>query len=206
MKPVSPVFKQTYKNYLGQIAKMDLGSAEMRIGVRIEDGAITIPLFGQLYTINENSISGPSDKKPSFDICIILCKYILLCPESLSGQKEWTAFRSFRDAGPLTTYFSNDVERAISGHFSGKINDLQKACKLLEGHEPDMEVSYDLAMKFDLLPRIPLLLLFNDGDEAFPPHCSVLFEKRADTFLDAECLAISGRLLFEKLTSRDPAF
>lgn len=206
MKPVSPVFKQTYKNYLGQIAKMDLGSAEMKIGVRIEDGAITIPLFSQLYTIYENSISGPGGERPSFDICIILCKYILLCPESLSGQKEWTSFRDFRDAGPLTTYFSNDVERAISGHFSGKINELQKACRLHEGLKPDMEVSYDLAMKFDLLPRIPLLLLFNDGDEAFPPHCSVLFEKRADTFLDAECLAISGRLLFEKLTSRDPAF
>ena len=54
-------------------------------------------------------------------------------------------------------------------------------------------------MKFDVLPRIPLLLLFNDADEDFPAHCSVLFEKRADTFLDAECLAIAGRLLFNKL-------
>ena len=185
---------------------MNLRPAEMKIGIHVEDGAITIPLFGQLYTIYENSISGPSDRKPSFDICIILCKYILLCPESLSDQKEWTAFRDFRDAGPLTTYFSNDVNRAISGHFSGKINNLQKACRLLGGHKPDMEVSYDLAMKLYLLPRIPLLLLFNDGDEVFPPHCSVLFEKRADTFLDAECLAVSGRLLFEQLTSRDPAF
>jgi len=185
---------------------MDLQLAAERIGVRIECSTINIPLFGQLYTIYENSISDPGDEKPSFDICIILCKYILLCPESLSGQKEWTSFRDFRDAGPLTTYFSNDVERAISGHFSGKINELQKACRLHEGLKPDMEVSYDLAMKFDLLPRIPLLLLFNDEDGAFPPHCSVLFEKRADTFLDAECLAISGRLLFEKLTSQDPAF
>jgi Domain of unknown function (DUF3786) len=205
MKLVSPVFKETYKMYLGQIAKMDLGSAEMKIGLRIEGEAIKIPLFGQVYTINKNSISGPGDKKPSFDICIILCKYILLCPESLSDQKEWVAYRDFKDAGPLTTYFSNDVERAISGHFSGKINELQKACSLIGGHESDMDVSYDLAIRFDVLPRLPLLLLLNDGDEAFPAHCSVLFEKRADTFLDAECLAISGRLLFQKLTSRDPA-
>jgi len=201
MKSVSPVFKETYQTYLKQITEMNLKSVEIRIGGRVEDGSITLPLFGQSYTISEKNIVDPSGNKPSFDICIILCKYILLCPENLSGQKEWTAYRDFKDAGPLTTYFSNDVERAISGHFSEKLNELSTACKLLGGKEPGMDISYDLAMTFDLLPRVPLLLLFNDGDDAFPAHCSVLFEKRADTFLDAECLAIAGRLLFQRLSS-----
>ena len=35
----------------------------------------------------------------------------------------------------------------------------------------------------------------NDEDEGFPPHCSLLFEKHADKYLDAECLAILGMLL-----------
>ena len=154
--------------------------------------------------MENKNISDHSGKKPSFDICIILCKYILLCPENLLNQTGWVSYRDFKDSGPLTTYFSNDVERAIAGHFSGKTNEMKKACRLLGGQAPEIEVSYDLAMKFDVLPRIPLLLLFNDADEGFPAHCSVLFEKRADTFLDAECLAIAGRLLFSKLI-RDPA-
>jgi len=204
MKSVSPVFKQTYQNYLSRIREVDAKPLAIKLGVHADHGAITVPLFGRPHTIYDNKISDPEGKRPPFDICIILCKYILLCPERLTGQKEWTAYRDFKDAGPLTTYFSNDVENAISGHFSGKLNELTTACRLIGGRDPRMDVSYDLAATFDLLPRVPLLLLFSDGDDDFPAHCSVLFEKQADTFLDAECLAMAGRLLFERLSTRSP--
>jgi len=44
-----------------------------------------------------------------------------------------------------------------------------------------------------------LLLLFNDKDDEFPAQGSVLFEKRAEKFLDMECLAMVGMLFFEYL-------
>jgi hypothetical protein len=54
-------------------------------------------------------------------------------------------------------------------------------------------------MQFNALPKIPVLLLFNDADEEFPAQCAVLFERRAENFLDMECLAMVGMLLFEYL-------
>jgi hypothetical protein len=42
-------------------------------------------------------------------------------------------------------------------------------------------------------------LLFNDADEEFPARCTVLFEKRAEHYLDMECLAMVGMRLFEYL-------
>ena len=45
------------------------------------------------------------------------------------------------------------------------------------------------------------IVLFNDADDEFPAQCSVLFERRAENYLDAECLAIAGRLLFTSLES-----
>ena len=54
-------------------------------------------------------------------------------------------------------------------------------------------------MQIDALPRIPLLLLFNDRDEEFPAQCSVLFEKRTEAYLDMECVAMVGMLLCEYL-------
>ncbi len=54
-------------------------------------------------------------------------------------------------------------------------------------------------MQFDALPKIPVLLLFNDGDDEFPAQCSVLFERRAENYLDMECLAMAGMLLSEYL-------
>jgi hypothetical protein len=44
-----------------------------------------------------------------------------------------------------------------------------------------------------------MLLLFNDADEEFPADCKVLFEKRAESYLDMECVAIIGMLLAEFL-------
>lgn len=60
-------------------------------------------------------------------------------------------------------------------------------------------MSYDLAAQFVALPRVPLLLLFNDADDEFPARCSVLFQEHADRYLDPECLAMLGRRLYARL-------
>jgi len=40
-----------------------------------------------------------------------------------------------------------------------------------------------------------------DGNinEEFAKHCAVMFERRAENYLDMECLAMVGMLLFEHL-------
>jgi hypothetical protein len=54
-------------------------------------------------------------------------------------------------------------------------------------------------MKFDPLPHIPILLLFNDTDEEFPAQCLLLFERRTETYLDVESMAILAWLLTDYL-------
>ena len=46
---------------------------------------------------------------------------------------------------------------------------------------------------------IPIIILYNDADEEFSAKCSVLFESRAEKYLDAECLAMIGWQLFSHL-------
>lgn len=205
MTGTSPVFKETYTDYLAQVANADMTRLPGTLGVSVDQKTITVPLFGKPYVIHTDAIIGPHGKRPPFDICVILCKYILLCPEHPSNEKEWLSYRDFKDSGPLTTYFSNDVEQALSGYFSGKTDEMKKAGRLIGGQPPDIDLAYDLALRFEVLPRVPLLLLYNEADEGFPAHCSVLFEKRAETFLDAECLAMAGRLLFTELKDQSQA-
>jgi hypothetical protein len=54
-------------------------------------------------------------------------------------------------------------------------------------------------MQFTALPQIPVSMLFKDADEEFVARCAVLFERRAENYLDMECLAMVGMLLFEYL-------
>ena len=47
-----------------------------------------------------------------------------------------------------------------------------------------MGISYDFAMEFRVLPKIEILLIFNDRDDEFPATCSVLFQKQAEDYLE----------------------
>ena len=190
------VFKKTYENYLAQVDEADFNSVKQKLGVEVENNEMIIPLFGKLYNVSGTGISDPDGKQPMLDICVILCKYILLCPQIPPKEKDWISFRDLKDSGPLTTYFENDVERAIAAHFNGRLGYMKNACRTLKGYSPDIEVSYDMSMQFDALPKVPLVMLFNDADDEFSATCSVLFERRAENYLDPECLAMVGRCLF----------
>ncbi|MBW1850484.1 MAG: DUF3786 domain-containing protein [Deltaproteobacteria bacterium] len=197
------VFERNYKNYLAQLKKISFESIAPALGGEIKEEAIKIPLLGRNYEVSSNGITDPLDKRPPYDICVILCKYLLLCPDTPPKEDEWVSFRNFKDSGPLTNYFNNDVESSISSYFKGKLDGLKKASKSLAGYRPNLEVNYDLAVQFDTLPRIPVIMLFNDADDEFLAKCSVLFELRAEKYLDAECIAMLGRQLFYHLRNAE---
>ena len=193
------VYEKTYKGYLEQLRKVDFTYVEQNLGAQIEGNEAVIPLFGKPHKVSDHGIVDSSGKRPTLDICVVLCRYLLMCPDVYPGEDEWVSFRDLKDSGPLISYFANAVEQAISTCFAGKLDDMEGASKTLGGYPPVIEVTYDLSMQFDALPRVPVIMLYNDADDEFPAKCSVLFERRAEQYLDAECLAIVGRLLFSNL-------
>jgi len=199
MNSKESVFKKTYEKYLAQIDGIDYNLVKQKLGAEVEKNKIIIPLFGKPYKVSGAGISDPGGKQPMLDICVILCKYILLCPQIPPKGHDWVSFRDLKDSGPLTSYFVNDVERAIATYFNSRLGDIRKAGRILKGYSPGIEVSYDLSMQFDALPKVPVIMLFNDADAEFSATCSVLFERRAENYLDPECLAMAGRCLFTYL-------
>jgi hypothetical protein len=197
------VYEQTYKDYLSRIAGLDLQFLADKLEVQLSGEEIIIPFFGKPYRVSAKGITNPSGKKPHLSVSVILCKYLLMCPmiEPLGGN--WMSYKDFKDAAPLIQAFYNTVTRPIAETFSGRLEELEIAGKSIGGYPPAEEFSYDLAMQFDALSKVPLLLLFNDRDEEFPAQCSVLFEKRTEKFLDMECLAMVGMLLFEYLKKKE---
>jgi len=193
------VFEKTYRAYLNQIANINFEPLAGVLGITAEKGKLEIPFFEKPYAVAEKRIVKPSGKQPSFRVCVVLCKYLLLCPDTVPAEDDWVAYRDFKDAGPLTVFFANSVEKPITEHFAGRADELERSCKSLGGFAPDIEPTYDLCMQFNALPRVPVLLLYNDADDEFPAHCSILFKRCSDKFLDAESLAILGDILTRRL-------
>jgi hypothetical protein len=196
----APIFEKVYRDYLARVSALDLAGKARLLGVTVDTGKITVPLFGRLYAVTTEEIFSDDGKQPLHAVSVLLCRYLILAPETEPREgAEWVSYRDFIDAAPFVGGFVNNTEKAIAKHFTGQVKTLENACLKLGGFHVADGLSYDLSMRVFCLPKIPLYLLFNDADEEFPAECRVLFERRAEKYLDMECLAIAGWLLTDGL-------
>jgi hypothetical protein len=189
------VYDKIRQQYLNEIFSVDYLPKLPKLGALANKREISVVLFNKTYRMTEDGIVDKSGGKPSHSVSVALCKYLLLCPEDRPVESDWVSYRNFKDAAPFARAFANNVEKALAESFSGRIAELRHSCLKLGGYPPEVSLSYDLIMRFDALPMVPILLLFNDEDSEFPAQCSVLFERRANVYLDVESLAILGWLL-----------
>ena len=195
----APIFEKIYRDYLAQVNMLDLQAAAKRTGAEWTGKSVIVPLVATPYRISKNGILDPFGKEPIHSVKVVLCQYLLLHPTSQPDDDTWVSYKDFRDAAPLATSFHVNSEMGIARNFGGRLMALEEACLGLGGYNHPCELNYDLHMKLDALPRVPILLLFNDADDEFPAQCLLLFERRAEQYLDMECLAILGWILTENL-------
>lgn len=195
------IFVTHYEDYCRQIADLDFSSIKEILGIKIQGKEAIIPFLGEDYTVSGEGVTDASGNQPNYMVCVILSKYLLLCPDSLVVSKEWTALKDFHKVSQFTNLnlFTSDAEKPIVKRFSGQINALLDASKKLGGNPCDMDLSYDFAMEFRVLPKIEILLLFNDSDEEFPATCSLLFQRKAEDYLDPESLIMTAITLTKRL-------
>jgi len=202
MQTKAAVFEQTYTSYVDRLNGLNLGRRAGTLGIRVRSGTATVPFFGQPHTVSATGVFDTAGKRPDYGTCVVLLKYLLMCPETLSLRKDWLTYKDFKDAAPLVHSFISNVQRPIAQRFSGRTDALTAAAAASGGQGLRLDIACDLAFRFDPLPRIPLFLLFNDADAEFAASCTVLFEERAGELLDMECLAIVGMLLADRLCRR----
>ena len=192
----APIFDEIYKQYLADVSAIDLRRIGKRLGVDVDGDEATIPFYGIPHRLSNTAIMDPEGKRPIHAVSVILCQYLLLCPEhEPPASDEWVTYNSFPDAAPYAQGFKNTAEKPIKQAFSEKLDDLKRACMALGGQPGDAPFTCDLAIRFPALPHVNLLMIFNDPDEDFPAECSILFEKHADAYLDMECLAMLAMVL-----------
>lgn len=201
MADTASVFKINYEEYTARLSAVNLTAIEKSLGLISDSGKWILPFFNKRYSVSQTGFSDETGTNPNYGTAVVLFKYILLCPDEPHFDPEWASFKDFKKISHFTNvnFFKSDTEKVIEKAFTGKTEKLRKACSMLDGVHYEMEISYDLSMKFDAFPRISLLLLFNDGDDDFPAKCTVLFQKHAEYYLDPESLAITSSWLAKRL-------
>ena len=199
------IFETHYKEYCRQIAELDISSKKDTLGIEVKDQKAVIPFLGDEYIVSGEGISDNSGNRPDYMVCVILSKYLLLCPSTPVVNEEWAALKDFHRMSQFTNLnvFISDAERPIIDKFSGRIDALRDASQRLGGRPCELGASYDLAMQFKALPKIDILLLFNDVEDEFPATCSILFQRQAEDYLDPESLIMVGIAFTNRLKIHD---
>ncbi len=96
----------------------------------------------------------------------------------------------------------DEVERPLATTFDGRIDDLRARATALGGRDAGDDLpSADVALVFCPLPRIPVALLFWDGDadEGFEARVKLLFDATVNEHLDIESIVFLGEQLRARL-------
>ena len=203
MTSKAPVFEKIYQDYLARVAGLDLTNKQDILGIRIEGQTTTIPFFNETFSVFPRKIEDHQGRRPPHSVCVILCQYLLLGPETPDEDRQLKTYRDFKDTAPYVQGFDNTAQKPVSRAFAGRLAALETGCRHLGGIPGDLGISCDLSYMFEALPRVRIYLIFNDADEDFPADCSLLFEKQAARYLDMECLAMIGMVLAERLAGKD---
>jgi len=196
------IFEKHYEDYLRQLNDVDFSVCAPILDVALDDAGKTavIPFFETTYRVSPFGVVDEHGKRPDYGICVILLKHLLGCPQWVPAVKDWVTNRDFADSGQgQNTGLSEYAIATIAKRYAGNLDRLKTTAGVLGGIPPEAEYPYDFSAMFRALPRLPILFLFNAADEQFAAHASILYERRAEHFLDAECRVMVDWYLFEAL-------
>lgn len=198
----NPIFKKNYEDYLLQLKNVDFALCNSTLGINVDEKNLyaEIPFLNTIYRVSRLGVVDEQGKRPKYGICVILLKYLLMCPQWVPPATDWIPYRDFKDSGQSQDNGLADyATMAITKHYTGKLSRLRATVAALGGTPPEIEYPYDFSAVIPTLPRIPILFLFNDADGQFSAKTSILYQRRAEHFLDAECRVMVDGFLLEHL-------
>lgn len=126
-----------------------------------------------------------------FNIFLI---HYLLQTKQIEIKNEWI---SEKDIPGGATFFRGPHEiptQWISQRYGNRLSDLGGRCSDLHGIPFEMA---DLAYRFQITPRIPVAVLYWEGDEAFLPEAKILYDSTiCDHFAPDVVFALAYEICF----------
>ncbi|MCG8685966.1 MAG: DUF3786 domain-containing protein [Desulfobacterales bacterium] len=153
-----------------------------RLGLLQTDSEFTLLFFNTVFALTlDGKLSYQIAQEPAA-IREIITDYLSRhhdTLEPLQSSITYISFREFTGASPLFARFVANTSKTIESHFSGQLDSLEKKCLQLGGScQP--EDNWDLRFKFMALPKIPVILNYNDRDDFFARICVFSFSEHRD--------------------------
>lgn len=195
-------YKESFRLAAQEMLAVNLQHRARQAGVDIgvqEDGAteLRLSLLGDPLVVRVRDvvdvIAPDRDGELSLPEKILVCHYLLRA----SGEPPKGNLITFRQIPDGHFYFDAFQRRTRDPFLTtfGHRPELFRTCaQTLGGLSAD---TADVAMSFQVLPRVAMQLCLWEGDEEFPPEANVLFDENIQSYLPVEDIAVlSGMLVY----------
>lgn len=155
-------------------------------------GSYLVSFFGETYRVEP--VTGEvlrQDGSPAGAREALIILHYLINADAAPVKEEWVAYRDLPGARTHEPSFVGDVEKPLSQGLSGRLEEFQTWS---QRYARRVDVPGDVAAAWDALPRLPLLVIFNERDEEFPASARMLFDITAPTYLPTEDLSVLAEI------------
>lgn len=191
-----------YCDCLKKLSTVPLAAHARTLGLSRDGTRLWLPFFNNPYAINAGPIVDRQGRKPTDAVALVLCRYLLNHPMVSIPDGPRVTFRELAGAGPLVTQFAANTHKIITSAYAENLDQLTERSLGLGAVPSESPGGYDLHMRFDALPNLPLWLLFNGVEAPFPAQCTLVFQQSAQHYLDMQSLFIVCTYLTGQLVNR----
>lgn len=196
-------YQRIYEDLVRSLADTDVAASAGNLGLSVTGGGeAAVPFFGKTYLLSRQGVRRPDGHRVPEAIGSVLIRYIQKGSRSRPGGEFVTLAQL---AGPLfrqESYSQSALERPVVRRFQGRVPELMAAAETVGGRPGGSAGLGAVSLIFELLPRIPLQLIFYDRDEEFPARATLLFDCNATQLIDFESLAVLITGFIQCLTTR----
>lgn len=165
-----------------------------------------LPVLGRAYRIDRRSgqVSWSDDgflTSTEADYNAAMTLYDVLCcsqPDCRLAHT-WVNVRSLARVQGGTLEKSSDFFQGAGRIFSGKAEALARSCQALQGKKLDQG---DVAYQLDLLPFLPLQLVFWEADEDFPASLQFFVDRNTLAYMHYETLMFALSHVLDRLQAQ----
>ena len=190
-----------YEDLIERLVTADIAASAEHLGLAVSDlGEAEIPFLGTTYLVSNKGVRRSDGKGFNDATGSVLIHYILK-GSSCRPAGQFVTLAEL--AGPLFkhgSYSSSALEQPIIKRFQGRIPELLAAAASYGGRQGGEAGLGSVSLIFDLLPHIPLQLIFYDRDDEFPARASLLYDLNATQLIDFEVLAVLVTVFVQSLT------
>ena len=190
-----------YQDLIAHLANADIAVSAQRLGLALNDaGEAEVPFMGKAYLVSREGVRRSDGKRFSDATGSALIHYFL----KGSRRRPNGQFVTLAElAGPLFkhgSYSNSALEHPIIKRFQGRIPELLAVAASVGGRQGGEAGLGAVSLIFDLLPHVPLQLIFYDRDDEFPARATLLYDLNATQMIDFEVLAVLLTVFVQSLT------